>query len=121
VLLGRPAQGRGLAMVSVCQRRHFPGVQAFHLGRWYVLSQVVNGPEVLNKFVGESEANIRKLFEDAEKDQAQNGEASELHVIIFDEIDAICKVTRRSIFSIGTQHPQQPRVVPHLAHCLPFN
>ena len=41
--------------------------------------------------VGESEANVRKLFEDAEADQKANGSASELHVIIFDEIDAICK------------------------------
>ena len=40
---------------------------------------------------GESEANVRKLFEDAEADQKANGDASELHVIIFDEIDAICK------------------------------
>ena len=53
--------------------------------------KVVNGPEILNKFVGASEENVRKLFEDAEADQKMNGEASELHVIIFDEIDAICK------------------------------
>lgn len=53
--------------------------------------KVVNGPEVLNKFVGASEENVRKLFEDAEKDQAAHGNQSELHVIIFDEIDAICK------------------------------
>ena len=53
--------------------------------------QVVNGPEVLNKYVGASEENIRNLFADAEKDQATKGEASDLHVIIFDEIDAICK------------------------------
>lgn len=31
--------------------------------------KVVNGPEVLNKYVGESEANIRKLFADAEEEQ----------------------------------------------------
>lgn len=30
--------------------------------------KVVNGPEILNKFVGQSEENIRKLFEDAEKE-----------------------------------------------------
>ena len=34
-----------------------------------VLIQIVNGPEILNKFVGESESNIRKLFEDAEEEQ----------------------------------------------------
>ena len=53
--------------------------------------KIVNGPEILNKFVGESEANIRKLFEDAEEDQKKLGANSGLHMIIFDEIDAICK------------------------------
>ena len=31
------------------------------------------------------------MCRDAETEQAQKGDASELHVIIFDEIDAICK------------------------------
>lgn len=53
--------------------------------------KVVNGPEILNKYVGQSEENVRKLFEDAENDFKQNGDSSELHIIIFDEIDAICK------------------------------
>ncbi|CAH2045375.1 unnamed protein product [Thlaspi arvense] len=53
--------------------------------------KIVNGPEVLSKFVGETEKNVRDLFADAENDQRTLGDASELHVIIFDEIDAICK------------------------------
>lgn len=53
--------------------------------------KVVNGPEVMNKYVGQSEENIRKLFDDAIIDEKMNGENSNLHVIIFDEIDAICK------------------------------
>lgn len=53
--------------------------------------KVVNGPEILDKFVGASEQNIRNLFADAEKDQREHGDESELHIIIFDEIDAICK------------------------------
>ncbi|CAM6084262.1 unnamed protein product [Calypogeia fissa] len=53
--------------------------------------KVVNGPEVLSKWVGESEWNVRELFKDAEKDQERYGDDSELHVIIFDEIDAICR------------------------------
>ena len=53
--------------------------------------KIVNGPEVLSKFVGASEENVRKLFEEAERDYKEFGDASELHVIIFDEIDAICK------------------------------
>lgn len=62
--------------------------------------KIVNGPEVLNKFVGASEENIRELFKDAEKEQAEKGEESSLHVIIFDEIDAICK--QRGSVSSGT-------------------
>ncbi|KAG2674448.1 hypothetical protein I3843_13G120800 [Carya illinoinensis] len=53
--------------------------------------KIVNGPEVLSKFVGETEKNVRDLFADAENDQRTHGDQSELHVIIFDEIDAICK------------------------------
>ncbi|CAL9224158.1 unnamed protein product [Arabidopsis halleri] len=53
--------------------------------------KIVNGPEVLSKFVGETEKNVRDLFADAENDQKNLGDGSELHVIIFDEIDAICK------------------------------
>lgn len=75
---------------------------------------------MLSKFVGETEKNVRDLFADAEQDQRTHGKGgtcrpiilidilpvlipyfvnllfagdqSELHVIIFDEIDAICKV-----------------------------
>ncbi|KAM3411827.1 hypothetical protein ACQJBY_003477 [Aegilops geniculata] len=53
--------------------------------------KIVNGPEVLSKFVGETEKNVRDLFLDAENDQKAQGDHSDLHVIIFDEIDAICK------------------------------
>jgi len=53
--------------------------------------KLVNGPEIFSKFVGQSEENIRKLFEEAEKEEKEAGEDSKLHIIIFDEIDAICK------------------------------
>lgn len=53
--------------------------------------KIVNGPEILNKFVGQSEENIRKLFADAEKEQKEKGDESGLHVIIMDELDAITK------------------------------
>ena len=49
--------------------------------------KLVNGPEILNKYVGQSEENIRNLFAEAEADK----DGEELHIIIFDEIDAICK------------------------------
>ncbi|KAH0288706.1 AAA-domain-containing protein [Aureobasidium namibiae CBS 147.97] len=53
--------------------------------------KVINGPEVLNKYVGQSEENVRKMFEDAEKEQKEKGDESGLHIIIFDELDAVCK------------------------------
>jgi vesicle-fusing ATPase len=53
--------------------------------------KVINGPEVLNKYVGQSEENIRKLFVDAEKEYKEKGDESGLHIIIFDELDAVCK------------------------------
>uniref|UniRef100_A0A1B6MSH2 Vesicle-fusing ATPase n=1 Tax=Graphocephala atropunctata TaxID=36148 RepID=A0A1B6MSH2_9HEMI len=53
--------------------------------------KIVNGPQILDKFVGESEANVRRLFADAEEEEKRLGPNSGLHIIIFDEIDAICK------------------------------
>ena len=53
--------------------------------------KIVNGPEILNKYVGASEENIRALFKEAEDEYALSGDDSELHIIIMDEIDAICK------------------------------
>ena len=53
--------------------------------------KIVNGPEVLDKYVGASEEKIRELFADAEAEQKAEGDDSMLHTIIFDEMDAICK------------------------------
>ncbi len=53
--------------------------------------KIVNGPEMLSKFVGQSEENIRNLFADADAEYAERGDDSELHIIIFDEIDSVCK------------------------------
>lgn len=53
--------------------------------------KIVNGPQILDKYVGESEANIRKLFAEAEEEEKRLGPNSGLHIIIFDELDAICK------------------------------
>lgn len=63
--------------------------------------KIVNGPEILNKYVGASEENIRKLFEDAEKEYKLEGDNSQLHIVIFDEIDAICKSRGSSKDSTG--------------------
>lgn len=53
--------------------------------------KIVNGPEILNKYVGGSEEKIRELFAEAEKEQLEVGDQSMLHIIIMDEMDAICK------------------------------
>ena len=53
--------------------------------------KIVNGPEILNKYVGGSEEKIRELFAEAEKEQLELGDSSMLHIIIMDEMDAICK------------------------------
>ena len=53
--------------------------------------KVVNGPEIFDKYVGESQKKIRELFKEAEEEQQEKGDESGLHVIIFDEIDAICR------------------------------
>src|SRR3989344_3853263 len=64
---------------------------------------VVNGPEIVNKFYGESEKRIREIFENAEK-QAPT-------IIFFDEIDSIApkreetygELERRVVSQILTQ------------------
>lgn len=53
--------------------------------------QIVNGPEMLSKYVGSSEENIRKLFKNAEADEKSMGKNSPLHIIIFDELDSVFK------------------------------
>ena len=61
----------------------------------------VSGPEIIDKYVGSSEAQLRDLFAspplvpprpgDAE-DVAQIAENNELHVVVLDEFDAIARV-----------------------------
>ena len=62
--------------------------------------KVVNGPELFDKYVGETEKKIRDLFTEAEKDQQENGDDAGLHVIVFDEIDSICRA--RGTINSGT-------------------
>jgi len=53
--------------------------------------KIVNGPEMMSKYVGDSEQFIRALFAEAELEQQEQGDASALHVIVFDEIDAFTR------------------------------
>ena len=51
--------------------------------------KIVSGPEIFDKYVGESQRKIRELFTDAENDEKKYGDSSPLHVFIFDEFDSI--------------------------------
>lgn len=62
--------------------------------------KIVNGPEVISHYQGKSEEAVRELFQDAEREQEERGDASELHIIIFDEFDALAK--KRGSTSGGT-------------------
>jgi vesicle-fusing ATPase len=46
--------------------------------------KIVNGPQILDKYVGESEANIRKLFAEAEEEEKRV-----LKSILFSQISQI--------------------------------
>lgn len=53
--------------------------------------QLINGPEIINKYLGESERNLRAVFKEAQDAWKKHGPNSDLYVIVIDEIDAICK------------------------------
>jgi SpoVK/Ycf46/Vps4 family AAA+-type ATPase len=55
-----------------------PTCSLLHAGAFFFL---INGPEIMSKLAGESESNLRKAFEEAEK----NAPA----IIFIDEIDSI--------------------------------
>ncbi|CAL5383947.1 unnamed protein product [Camellia sinensis] len=52
---------------------------------------IINGSDVLDAFQGVSERKIRSLFKAAVEDEKKFGAKSDLHIIIFDEIDSIAK------------------------------
>lgn len=70
--------------------------------------KIVNGPEILSKFVGASEENIRKLFADAEK-----------------EVRFVCTPAHRNVLLkvLGSTKPKEMRVVSissYLMNWMPF-
>ena len=68
LLHGPPGTGKTLLAKAVANETN----SNFH---------VINGPEIMSKFYGQSEENLRKIFEEAEKNSPS--------IIFIDEIDAI--------------------------------
>lgn len=64
--------------------------------------KMISGPELLDKYVGGSEQKIRDLFADAYQEWREKGDTSELHIIIIDELDAVCKQRGNKSDSTGT-------------------
>lgn len=71
---GRDECSVGLAAVprSTTTGHHQPTTTNQHC----IMHQVVNGPEVLSKYVGQAEENIRNLFGEAEAEYKEKGDAS---------------------------------------------
>lgn len=64
--------------------------------------KMVSGPELLDKYVGGSEQKVRDLFSDAFEEWKERDNASELHIIIIDELDAVCKQRGSKSDNTGT-------------------
>ena len=70
---------------------------------------LINGPEIMSKLAGESESNLRKMFEAAEKEAPS--------IIFIDEIDSIApkrEKTQVSNLLCPVWSPaSEPRAAPH--------
>jgi vesicle-fusing ATPase len=78
LLSGPPGTGKTLIASTICEI-------------FNIQPKIIRGPEIFSRFLGESEGKIRALFADARRDQQTLGEQSKLHILIFDELDSICK------------------------------
>jgi DNA replication protein DnaC len=78
LLSGPPGTGKTLIARTVCEMLN-------------VQPKIVRGPEIFSRFLGASEKKTRALFVDARRDQETLGDRSKMYVIIFDELDSVCK------------------------------
>jgi transitional endoplasmic reticulum ATPase len=76
----KPTSGLLLTGPSGCGKTLIVKALANEIGAFFFL---INGPEVISKLAGESEANLRKAFEEAEKHSPA--------IIFIDEIDSIAQ------------------------------
>lgn len=72
----------------------------------------ISATETFAKWVGESEGNVRELFAPARAAYEKDGEASDLHVIIIDEIDGM--LSKRS----GDSNKVSDKVVNQFLSCI---
>ena len=95
LLYGAPGTGK-----TLCARQigHILGART---------PRYINGPEIFSSKVGESEETIRKIFEPSEREWRKKGDFSALHVLIFDEIDAVCR--KRSGMGAASPSSTRPR------------
>lgn len=80
ILYGPPGTGKTLIARQI-SKKLLGGVEP----------KIINGPELFNRFVGASEENLRKIFSEAMEDQKAHGDQAQLHVFVFDEMDALFK------------------------------
>lgn len=72
---------------------------------------LINGPEIMSKLAGESESNLRKAFEEAEKNAPS--------IIFIDEIDSIAPKREKTQVPFAMSFPcHDPLSIPAFAHPL---
>ncbi|KAJ7212237.1 AAA-domain-containing protein [Mycena pura] len=89
----RPPKGVLLYGPPGCSKTVLARACAFESGVNFI---AVKGPEVLNKFVGESERTVREIFRKAR--------AAAPSIVFFDEIDALAASRTSSDTDIGSSH-----------------
>ncbi|AGF85417.1 ATPase family protein [Moumouvirus goulette] len=51
--------------------------------------RLMSGPEIFNKYVGESESNVREIFKPAKDAWKKYGDKAPIYMVVIDEIDAM--------------------------------